>query len=449
MELELYTIPILGGIIADTKWGRFKTICVGTAIGATAHVLLVIPAIPAVLEKQNASLGVFILAIRILAFASGFIKPCLSPLLCDQSPVKRQTVITLKSGEDVILDPKTTVQRYMLVFYWCINIGAFFSLATTYAEHDVGYWLAYRSPSKLPRSLEDHRLYKAPPQGSVVLEASAVVKRLFMHGGWKRCWKGGDAFWDAAKPTNIEAAEGSIDRTKIPWDDQFVNELRQSFSACKVFLLIPIFSLSDGGLGNSESAMSVAMVSNGVPNDLISNFNSLTIVFAAPIINFLIYPWLRKRGVNIKATWLMCIGFCLGGINMIVGAILQWQVYKTSPAIGEILVNVTSYEIAYTRAPARMKGLVYAMVLFVQALAAALAEICNPSLQDPYLIWPYVALAVACFLCAAALPIFFSGINEPVVFGDIDRMEGRQQPLFLENHGASSTEENEKKESMA
>ena len=24
-----YDIPIFGGIVADTKWGRFKTICIG------------------------------------------------------------------------------------------------------------------------------------------------------------------------------------------------------------------------------------------------------------------------------------------------------------------------------------------------------------------------------------------------------------------------------------
>lgn len=24
-----YVVPIFGGIVADTKWGRFKTICVG------------------------------------------------------------------------------------------------------------------------------------------------------------------------------------------------------------------------------------------------------------------------------------------------------------------------------------------------------------------------------------------------------------------------------------
>lgn len=41
-----YTLPILGGIVADTKWGRFKTICVGTAIGAVAHIVLVVGELP-------------------------------------------------------------------------------------------------------------------------------------------------------------------------------------------------------------------------------------------------------------------------------------------------------------------------------------------------------------------------------------------------------------------
>lgn len=80
------------------------------------------------------SFGLFIVSIVILAFAAGFIKPCLGPLLCDQSPISKPTLHTLKSGERVILDPQVTVARYLQMFYWAINVGAFFSLATTYAE---------------------------------------------------------------------------------------------------------------------------------------------------------------------------------------------------------------------------------------------------------------------------------------------------------------------------
>ncbi|KAK4698538.1 hypothetical protein P7C70_g7736, partial [Phenoliferia sp. Uapishka_3] len=536
-------IPILGGIIADTKWGRFKTIAVGAVIGAVSHVLLVIPAIPSVIRSGNA-LGPFVLAIIILAFASGFIKPCLSPLLCDQNPVKTQTVITLKSGENVIVDPATTISRYMLIFYFAINIGAFFQLATTYAEHDIGYWLAFLLPGIIYSQLK--LLLESEDSANVVSLAFSVHApdprlplQAFVQGpasgiGSRRmrlCRATPVQEWRleallegrrqilGSKPSNIEAREGPLDTSKVFWDDKFVDELRQSFSACKVFLLIPIFALADGGIGNSENAMSTAMITNGVPNDLISNFNSvrLTIVVFAPLMNYLWYPWMRKMGYPLKPMTRMAIvslldskqhlpetapniirqkGFVLGGINMIIGAILQWRVYKTSPcgyyatsdcaagvssislwaqiplyalpAIGEIFVNVTSYEIAYTRAPARMKGLVYAMVLFTQALASALAEICNPSLKDPYLIWPYVGLAslmtahsrrrqltllpseqaCACFLAATVFPTVFKDLNEPVEFGDVDRMEGKLQPkALLEGTGTESAVDEKKLES--
>jgi len=124
-----YVIPIFGGIIADTKWGRFKTICIGTAVGAFAHILLIVPAIPAVIASGH-GYAPFIISLLILGFAAGFIKPCLGPLLCDQSPVRRPTITTLKTGERVIVDPQATVQRYLLIFYWCINVGGFMSVAT-------------------------------------------------------------------------------------------------------------------------------------------------------------------------------------------------------------------------------------------------------------------------------------------------------------------------------
>ena len=120
-----YVVPIYGGIVADTKWGRFKTICVGTFVGAIAHVILVIPAIPSVIAHPNGSLGGFMVSILILSGAAGFIKPSLGPLLCDQSPVKKPTIKVLKSGEKVIVDPQVTVQSYLLIFYACINIGEF------------------------------------------------------------------------------------------------------------------------------------------------------------------------------------------------------------------------------------------------------------------------------------------------------------------------------------
>lgn len=457
-----YVVPVFGGIVSDTKWGRFKTICVGTAVGAIAHIVLVVPAIPSVISNPSGSLGSFIISILILAFAAGFIKPCLGPLLCDQSPVKKPTLKMLPSGETVILDPTTTIQRYLLVFYWCINVGAFFAIATTYSARLVGFWLAFLLPGVIYMLmpvvlvLASKKLYKAPPQGSVLIETGKVFRCVLKDGGWARMWKGGDEFWDRAKPSCIAAREGSVDLEKIYWDDKFVDEVRQTMSACAVFALIPIFSLSDGGIGNSANSMSGAMTLNGVPNDLIDNFNPLAIIAFAPILNWGLYPLFARMGRPIKPMTRMCIGFLLGTVSCITAAIVQWRVYKTSPcgyaastcdsvspvsiwwqipiimvpAVGELFVNVTSYELAYTRSPARMKALVYALALFNTAIASAISLACSNAIQDPYLIWPWVALAVASFICAFVFPTYFRHLNKPMEeFADKDRMEGLEQPL--------------------
>ncbi|ODN81731.1 hypothetical protein L202_02123 [Cryptococcus amylolentus CBS 6039] len=472
-----YVFPIMGGIIADTRWGRFRTVVVGTAIGGVAHVLMVVVTIPQVLAKgSTAALGAFLPFFYILSFAAGFIKPCLATLLCDQSPVKRPTITTTKTGERVILDPQTTVQRYLLVFYWCINVGGFFAIASSYSARFVGFWLAYLLPGivymLMPIVLVVcyKRLYKAPPQGSVTLEAIKVVTMIIKKGGIIRMFKGGDAFWETAKPSYILATEGHVDHTKVFWDDKFVDEIRQSIAACGVFALIPIFNLADGGIGSQENDMSTAMTLNNAPNDVISNFNPLTIIVFTPIITYGLYPFFEKIGYPLKPMTRMTIGFILGAANMVYGAIIQWKIYEVSdcgyyastcetvtswsiwaqiplyslPAIGEIFINVTSYELAYTRAPARMKGLVYALCLFNQAISSAIGLACANAIQDPYLIWPYVALAVACVICAVLCPTYFRHLNDPVRdFADPARQAGKLQETeaLAEDRAASPVRE--------
>ncbi|WVQ62925.1 uncharacterized protein L199_001074 [Kwoniella botswanensis] len=472
-----YVIPIWGGIVADTKWGRFKAICVGTAVGAIAHIILVVPAIPSVITHPNGALGSFIVSIIILAFAAGFIKPSLGPLLCDQIPNRHPVIKTLKSGERVIIDPGVTVERWLLIFYACINIGGFFAVATSYAERLVGFWLAYLLPGivymlmPIVLVLAGRKLYKAPPQGSVVVEAWRVVKLMMSSGGWKKMFSGKDEFWNRAKPSHIAQSEGKVG-SKVTWDDRFVDEVRQSLNACAVFLIIPIYVLADGGLGNQMNDMSVAMTLNGVPNDLISNWNPLAIIVFSPILTFLIYPWLARIGFPLKPMTRMFIGFMLGALTCVLSAIIQWRIYKTSPcgyyattcdevspvslwwqvplytfpAIGELFVFVTSYEIAYTRSPARMKGLVYSISLFNQAIASALSLALSDVIVDPNLIWPWVALAIACFLSAFLFPTYFKHLDDPVDdFADADRQAGIvHQPVLLSRESAQQRTENEK-----
>jgi len=170
------------------------------------------------------------------------------------------------------------------------------------------------------------RLIKFGPQGSVVVETFRVIKACLANGGWRSAWKGGDNFWNRAKPSVIES-EGMFQEKKkgwLTWDDEFVDEVRRSISACKIFLLIPIFAIADGGFGSVQTSQAASMRANGVPNDLISNFNPLTIVVVAPILNYGIYPTLRKWGMVPSAMARMAFGFLLASLAMVIGAILQW-----------------------------------------------------------------------------------------------------------------------------
>lgn len=193
-------------------------------------------------------------------------------------------------------------------------MGSLFALATVYAERLVGFWLAYLLPGLVYMAVPvvllsfSRQIYKAPPQGSIFIEALAVL-RICCKGGIRG---GKQAFWNQAKPSFIQARDGAVDLNVIFWDDKFVEEIQQAIGACAIFFLTPVFHLADGGVGNSYNNMSAAMVLNGIPNDLFNNFNALSILIFTPIITYELYPLFAKMGYPLQPMTRMAIGTALG-----------------------------------------------------------------------------------------------------------------------------------------
>ncbi|KAI1379533.1 hypothetical protein F4677DRAFT_453086 [Hypoxylon crocopeplum] len=425
-----YALPIYFGWLADTKYGRFKMICWGVAICGVAHIIMIISSLPPVLLSGN--------AIDMLSIGAAQFKPNISPTVIDQSPHKVAHVIVDKNGEKVIVDPEESINSVMLWFYLLINIGACFGIPTTYLAKIVGYWSAYLIPTILYLMLPpllwylNPRLIKQPPGGSDLGNVFKVLGDIFAHGGLKRIGRSG--FWEAGKPS-VRKAAGS---TKVyEYDDQFVNDVRRTFQACGIFLFSPIWQINDGGLGAAANALTAGMDTNGLPNDLLDNLNSVSIVLMVPIMNHVIYPLLRRRGIKWGPISRMTFGFALGTVGSIAYSILQYYVYKTSPcgwnattcaeilpegevtvstisyawyavpviitAISEIFVNVTAYGIAYSRAPKNMKGLVASINLAMTAVSAAIGLATAPAIRDPYLIWAFAGPTIA----GATLTVIF------------------------------------------
>ena len=305
-----YALPIFFGWLADTKYGRFRMICQGVAICGVAHIIMIISALPSVLQSGNA-IGPFALSLYTLAIGAAQFKPNISPTVMDQSPHKIEHVIEM-NGEKVIVDPEESINSVMLWFYLLINVGACFGIPTTYLARIVGYWAAYLIPTILYLLLPpllwylNPRLVKQPPGGSDLGNVFRVVGDCITHGGLKRIGRSG--FWEQGKPS-VRAAAGST--KAYPYDDQFVEDCRRTFQACGIFLFIPIFHINDGGLGAAANALTAGMRTNGLPNDLLDNMNSVSIVVMVPVMNHIVYPLLRHWGIKWGAISRMTFGFAL------------------------------------------------------------------------------------------------------------------------------------------
>jgi len=115
-----------------------------------------------------------------------------------------------------------------------INVGSISAIATTTLELHVGFWSAYLLPLLMfcvgffILVSGKKRYVIKPPQGGVI----------------GNCFK---ALWIAARNRfDLDAAKPSLQapgrkRYKISWDDKFVDELKTSLVACKVFLFFPIY----------------------------------------------------------------------------------------------------------------------------------------------------------------------------------------------------------------
>jgi dipeptide/tripeptide permease len=207
------------------------------------------------------------------------LKPCISPLFMDQSPHNIDHVITSKKGQKVIVDSEASINNALMWFYLIINVGATFGIPTTYLAKLIGYWAAYLVPLVLYIALPpllwhlNKRLIKLPPGGSDLGNVFKVLRDVVAHGGFKRIGRKG--FWEVAKPS-VRATNGST--KTYDYNDEFVEDVRRTFQACGIFLFMPIYQINDNGIATAANALTASLTTNGLPNDLFDNFNSVAIV---------------------------------------------------------------------------------------------------------------------------------------------------------------------------
>ncbi|KAF9034058.1 peptide/h+ symporter protein [Panaeolus papilionaceus] len=450
----VYITPFIGGVLADTKWGRYNTIMIFSVVCLVGHIILVASATPDSIAKPDAALGLLALSIVIMGLGAGSIKANVSPMIAEQYTGKLRKEI-LPSGETVIKSPAVTIQSIYLWFYAGINFGSCGAISASFLARDNGFWVAYLVPTAIfcivPLVLLAGKKHyvKTPPRGSVLLESVRVINRA-LAPAWSfnpvttiRNIRA-PGFWDPAKPSFY--AKDQLP-SKMTWDDTFVAEVARTCNACGVFLFFPFFWLCYSQIDGNLGTVAAGMTLNGTPNDLIQNLNPISIIIMIPIFDHLIYPFLRRRGINFTPIKRIYAGFIVAGLAMLYAAVLQHFIYKTSPChdnepaecrdaagnylpspinvwvvsgpyilvgMSEIFASITSLEYAFTKAPERMKSVVMAFSQFQVALSAALNFALTAVNTEPKFAWLFGSFGVTAWIVGT---IFF------ITFRALDRRE--------------------------
>jgi POT family proton-dependent oligopeptide transporter len=179
---------------------------------------------------------------------------------------------------------------------------------------------------------------------------------------------------------------------------------------------------------NNLTSQAATMELHGAPNDLIQNLNPVSIVICIPILDFLIYPALRRYKINFSPLKRIFTGFMLASLAMVASCVIQSYIYRLGPCgdnanacleesnqhapinvwvqtvpymligLSEIFANVTSLEYAFTKAPTNMRSLVMSINLFMNAFSSAIAQALVALAEDPLLVWNYGVVAVLAFV---------------------------------------------------
>jgi POT family proton-dependent oligopeptide transporter len=231
----------------------------------------------------------------------------------------------------------------------------------------------------------------------------------------------------------------------MTFDDEWVDEVRRGFLACKVFLWYPIYWLAYNQMTGNLVSQANTMELGKVPNDIVSKLNPIFIIIVIPIMDFGVYPLLRKLGINFSPIKKITAGFILSSFAMISACVTQHFIYKMSKCgddinhlsktrkdcsapitvwvqvfpyaligMSEVMASITKLEYAYTKAPKNMRSTIQALALFTSAISSALGQALTALSDDPLLVWNYGSVAVLAFI---------GGIGFYMTFRKADKQE--------------------------
>ncbi|KAK6215462.1 hypothetical protein QIS74_08481 [Colletotrichum tabaci] len=419
--------PMASGIVADKGLGRYRTLCVTFVVYLAGTVLLFVSSLDS-LARYSA--GLFIASLVLIALGMSGANGLMAAFVGDQYTTEDGAVVTTRSGDRVVVDRALTLESIYNYYYWCINVGGLSGLATTALELHVGFWAAYLLPlcalsvSAAVLVLGRGRLVLAPTQSSALPDARRALW-LAVRGGFSL---------DKARPAHQQLQHSR----KVPWTDDFVDELQTAMVACRmIFAVWPVLHLCRGQINNNLISQAAQMDTSSIPNDMMYNANPVIIIILMPLVDRFLFPWLRRSGFPLTATTRLTAGFALEALAMAMAAVVQKLVYISPPcydaplrcaasnagaipnavsvfvqlpvylleAMSEILSSPAGWELAFSMAPGSMKSVMQSVFMTTGAVGAGLSIAISPLYKDPEMLFVWASLAI---VMAIATGMFYA-----------------------------------------
>ena len=387
--IGVYFFPLLGGWISDRFFGKYNTVLWMSLIYVAGHACL------AIFEANRTG---FYSGLFLIALGSGGIKPLVSAFVGDQFDQSN------KHLAKIVYD----------AFYWIINVGSFFaSLLMPIILREYGPAWAFGIPGFLmliatiifwagrkkyviakPAAGDAHSFLRvvrgalfarAPGRGrpGLWLAASGVALAVIVLSIW--IWS--DFIIAVLIALALVLAFGGVgtaiqlERVRGVHPHEAIEGVRAVLRILIVFALVtPFWSLFDQKASTwiiQGNAMAMPHDHWWWPSWLVREpaqmqaLNPVLVMLLLPFNNLVVYPLLRRMGMNVTSLRRMGTGLLFaalawvfaGGIQLYIDAgdsvSLAWQIAPyLLLTLGEVLVSATGLEFAYSQAPQRMKGVI-------------------------------------------------------------------------------------------
>jgi POT family proton-dependent oligopeptide transporter len=444
--IGVYFFPLLGGWLADRFFGKYNTVLWMSLVYCAGHACL------AMFDDNRTG---FYFGLFLIAFGSGGIKPLVVSFVGDQFD-------------------QTNKQRAKLVFdafYWTINFGSFFaSLLMPIFLRKYGPSVAFGIPGVLMFIatfvfwLGRKKYVRVPPapshpdsflnvvrtaltstsqgegrQGLVIAIAGALLA-IASFG-----LLGTLSFVAVACMALVfllvfggAGAWMQLDRARSVHPQEAVDGVRAVLRILIVFALItPFWSLFDQKASTWILQADQMTKPEWFHSAQMQALNPALVMLLIPFNNLVLYPALRRIGIDPTPLRRMGFGIAFSGLAWIAAGAIQLEIDGGTPVsvawqvlpyalltFGEVLVSATGLEFAYSQAPASMKGVIMAFWYLSNTVGNLWVLLANASVRNEAV----TAHIESTGLSEAAFLMFFFAMFALVVAG-IFGLYARRYPM--------------------